>query len=313
MRSNKILFIIEEQLQVQVRGYKMTKILDGKEVGQSLRHQARKDAETLREKGIHPKLAILRVGEDQASKSYERNAIRAMKDATIAVETVTMDESCTEDDVITMIEKLNNNDLIHGVIIMQPLPEGISRQDISSYLNPKKDVDGIHPLNLGYILEDNRMALLPNTPQAVLEMLAYYEVSLIGKDVAVIGSSPIVGKPLSLMLSNEGATVSNLHIHTKDTRKYTKQADIVISATGALGLIDETYVKEGAIVLDVGFGYTDGKIMGDVQYDAVFDKVAAISPVPGGVGSVTTSVLAAQVIKATEMQARGKLNERFKM
>lgn len=291
-----------DTLSVRVRGNNMTKILDGKKVGQSLRQQARLDAKAFRKKGIQPKLAIMRVGDEAASKSYERSAIRAMKDATIEVETFTMDEMSTEKDVITMIERLNKDETIHGVIIMQPLPETISRQKISTYLSPNKDVDGIHPLNLGYILEDNQAALVPSTPQAVLEMLAYYEIDLVGKDIVVIGSSPIVGKPLSLMLSNKGATVSNLHIHTKNPRHYTTQADILISATGALGLVDETYVKEGAIVLDVGYGYENGKIMGDVQYDAVFKKVAAISPVPGGVGSVTTSVLAAQLIKAISLQ-----------
>lgn len=291
----------------------MTQILDGKVVGQAIRKQARLDAEKLREVGVTPKLAILRVGEEEASKSYERNAIRAMKDATIAVETFQLDEMSTTEEVVKMIDQLNHDQAIHGVIIMQPLPDGISRREISNYLDCKKDVDGINPLNLGFLIEENAAALVPSTPQAVIEMLDYYGLELAGKDVVVIGSSPVVGKPLSIMLGNRHATVSNLHIHTKDVRKYTKQADILISATGALGLVDETYVKKGAVVIDVGYGYQNGKIMGDVQRDVIQEIASAISPVPGGVGAVTTSVLAAQVIKAAKLQtleeAALKLNE----
>lgn len=280
----------------------MIKILDGKVVGQAIRRQARLDAKKLTEAGVTPKLGILRVGEEEASKSYERNAIRAMKDAAIAVETFVLAEMSSTEDVIKMIDQLNKEQSIHGVIIMQPLPDAISRREISSYLDWKKDVDGINPLNLGFLIEENETALVPSTPQAVIEMLDYYEIELEGTDVVVIGSSPVVGKPLAIMLGNRNATVSNLHIHTKDARKYTKEADIVISATGALGLVDDSYVKEGAVIIDVGYGYQNGKIMGDVQFDAVKEMASAISPVPGGVGSVTTSVLAAQVIKAAKLQ-----------
>lgn len=280
----------------------MTQILDGKAVGRAIRKQARLDAEKLREIGVTPKLAILRVGEEEASKSYERNAIRSMKDAAIAVETFKLDEMSTTEDVIKMIDQLNKDKAIHGVIIMQPLPDAISRQEISSYLDWKKDVDGINPLNLGFLIEENEEALVPSTPQAVIEMIDYYGYELEGKDVVIIGSSPVVGKPLSIMLANHNATVSNLHIHTKDVRKYTREADILISATGALGLVDATYVKDGAVVFDVGYGYQNGKVMGDVQFNAVKEIARAISPVPGGVGSVTTSVLAAQVIKAAKLQ-----------
>lgn len=280
----------------------MTQILDGKVVGRAIRKQARLDAEKLREMGVTPKLAILRVGEEEASKSYERNAIRAMKDADIAVETFKLGEMSTTEEVVKMIDQLNKDEAIHGVIIMQPLPDAISRREISSYLDWRKDVDGINPLNLGFLIEENKAALVPSTPQAVIEMIDYYGFELKGKDVVVIGSSPVVGKPLSIMLANRDATVSNLHIHTKDVRKYTKEADILISATGALGLVDETYVKDGAVVFDVGYGYQNGKVIGDVQFEAVEEIALAISPVPGGVGSVTTSVLAAQVIKAAKLQ-----------
>lgn len=282
----------------------MTKLLSGKEVGKSIRQQAGLEAEELRAEGIVPKLAILRVGADKASISYERNAIKAMTESKIDVETFILDETSTTQEVIEVIDQLNEDTTIHGVIIMQPLPENISRNEISSHLDPLKDVDGVNPINLGYLIEGNEKALTPSTPQAVLEMLDYYGYELEGADVVVIGSSPIVGKPLTTMLTNRNATVSNLHIYTKDARKYAKQADILISATGALGLVDASYVKEGATVIDVGYGFKDGKATGDVQFEDVQPHAAAITPVPGGVGSVTTSVLASQVIKAAKLQTQ---------
>lgn len=282
----------------------MTKILNGKEVGQALRNHARVEAEKLRAEDIFPKLAILRVGDDEASMSYERSAKKAMKDSSIEVETFVLEETATTEQVLEAIEELNEDPTIHGIIIMQPLPEGLSRHDISNRIDPNKDVDGVHPINLGYLIEGNKKALVPSTPQAVLEILDYYNYDIEGADIVVIGSSAVVGKPLSIMLSNRNATVSNLHIYTKDTKMYTKQADILISATGALGLIDVSHVKEGAIVIDVGYGYKDGKITGDVQFENVRPHASAISPVPGGVGAVTTSVLAAQVIKAVKLQTK---------
>ncbi|HLR92128.1 MAG TPA: bifunctional 5,10-methylenetetrahydrofolate dehydrogenase/5,10-methenyltetrahydrofolate cyclohydrolase [Atopostipes sp.] len=282
----------------------MTRILNGKEVGQALREHARMETEKLRAEGIIPKLAILRVGDDEASMSYERSAKKAMKDSSIEAETFQLEETATTEEILETIEQLNTNQSIHGIIIMQPLPKGHSRYDISSHIDPNKDVDGIHPMNLGYLIEGNKKALVPSTPQAVLEILDYYNYNIEGADIVVIGSSAVVGKPLSIMLSNRNATVSNLHIYTKDIKQYTKQADILISATGALGLIDVSHVKENAVVIDVGYGYKDGKITGDVQFEKVRPYVSAISPVPGGVGAVTTSVLAAQVIKAVKLQTK---------
>ncbi len=279
----------------------MTKILDGKEVGQAIRERARKDANALRSEGIVPKLAIIRIGENKACISYEKSAIKTMKDSDIEAESITLEESTTTQEVLDVIEQLNQDDTVHGVIIMQPLPDHISRIEISSHLQPEKDVDGINPINLGRLVEGHSEAMLPSTPQGVLEILDYYGYELEGVDVVVLGSSHVVGKPLSIMLSNRNATVANPHVYTKDNTMYSKNADILISATGVLGLVDETYVKEGAVVIDVGYGYKDGKATGDVDYDAVYPHASAITPVPGGVGSVTTSVLASQVIKAAKI------------
>lgn len=278
----------------------MAKILDGKEVGQAIRKQARAEADALRAKNIVPKLAILRVGDNEACISYENSAKRTMEQAHIESESFILKKDCSTKDVLEIIDQLNVDETIHGVIIMQPLPDSISRLEISSHIRPEKDVDGIHPFNLGRLIEGHPEALVPSTPQAVLEIFDYYNIELEGTDVAVLGSSSVVGKPLSIMLSNRNATVTNTHIFTKDNTMYSKQADILISATGALGLVDETYVKEGAVVIDVGYGYKEGKVSGDVDFEAVSPYVSAITPVPGGVGAVTTSVLAAQVIKAAK-------------
>lgn len=278
----------------------MAKILDGKEVGQAIRQRAREEADALKAEGIVPKLAILRVGDNEACISYENSAKRTMEQVHIESESFVLKEDSSTQKVLEVIDQLNDDETIHGVIIMQPLPEHISRLEISSRIRPEKDVDGIHPFNLGRLIEGHSRAMVPSTPQAVLEILDYYGIELEGTDVVVLGSSTIVGKPLSIMLSNRKATVANTHIFTKDNTMYSKQADILISATGALGLVDETYVKKDAVVIDVGYGYKEGKISGDVNFEAVFPHVSAITPVPGGVGSVTTSVLAEQVIKATK-------------
>lgn len=280
---------------------KMTDILSGKEVAQSIRKRAATDADKLRTKGIIPKLVILRVGNDESSISYENSAMKVMKQSNIESQAIKLETECGTSKILDIIDALNTDDEVHGVIIMQPLPESISRNELSDRLDPRKDVDGLNPINLGRLVEGNSKAMAPSTPQAIIEMLDYYGYALEGADVVVIGSSSTVGKPLSVMLSNRKATVANLHEYTKDNTLYSKKADILISATGQLGLVDKTYIKEGAIVIDVGFGYKDGKATGDVKYDEVFSHVSAITPVPGGVGSVTTSVLASQVVKAAKI------------
>ena len=182
--------------------------------------------------------------------------------------------------------------------MMQPLPSQISREEVSRYLDPRKDVDALNPINMGMLVEGNPNAFAPSTAQAVIEILDYYDYDLTGAEVSVIGSSPVIGKPVTIMLLNRGATVANMHQLTVDNTLHTKKSDIIVSATGALGLVGPDYVKEGATIIDVGYGFKDGKATGDVRFDEVEPLVSAITPVPGGVGSVTTAVLASQVIKS---------------
>jgi len=280
----------------------MTTVLDGKEVRKNLLSKIENGVQEIQKKGVNPTLAVVRVEGDDASESYEKAASKTMKKVGIETKSVTFDRGANLEDVSQAIKELNDDENVHGIIVMQPLPESISREDISPLLDPHKDVDSLNPSNLGKLISNEDDVLYPSTPKAVMEIIDYYDIELEGKDVTVVGASPVVGLPLVNMLVNEGATVSSTHIYTKDTSAYTSKSDIIVSATGALGLIKADFVKEGAIVIDVGFGYQDGEATGDVDYDDVYEKASMITPVPGGVGSVTTTVLASQVLRAAKIQ-----------
>ena len=279
----------------------MAKILDGKEVGKAIRERTKKEAEALREQGIVPKLVVLRVDENPSSMAYEKNAMKVMEKCGIEAEARTELDAKTTEDVLKIIDELNADQSVSGVIIMQPLPEGIERAEIAERLHPFKDVDALNPINLGKLVNNDDTAMAPSTAQACIEILDYYNYELEGAEVCVVGSSPVVGKPLVVMLSNRNATVSNTHVYTKDNTVHSTLADILVSATGALGLVGPDYIKEGATVIDVGYGFKDGKATGDVRFDEVEPKGSAITPVPGGVGSVTTGVLASQVVKGAKL------------
>ncbi|WP_028273672.1 bifunctional 5,10-methylenetetrahydrofolate dehydrogenase/5,10-methenyltetrahydrofolate cyclohydrolase [Atopococcus tabaci] len=275
--------------------------LRGKDVAKRLRTEAAETIEKLKENNVAPALAIVRVGDDESSVSYEKSATSTMKKAGIDVKAFHYPESITEDEVVKNFQAINGDPAIHGILVMQPLPKHLSRETIASFISPQKDIDGLASANLGELVQESEKGFAPSTPTAVIEMLEHYEIDVKGKDVCIVGSSPVVGKPLGLMLVNRGATVTLCHIYTKDVKKYSQDADIVISATGAVGLITADHVKEGAVVIDVGFGYDEeGKPAGDVRFEEVTQKAGALTPVPGGVGTVTTAVLAKQVAKAAK-------------
>lgn len=274
------------------------KELNGKVVAEELMRQTAQTVDDLKKINCLPTLAIVRVGEETSSISYENAAIKTMQKVGITVESHLFDEDIESEEVITAIERLNQDPSIHGILVMQPLPDSLSRNDIARCIDPAKDIDGLTPENLGRVVENDTNALYPSTPRAVMELLDYYGIEVEGKDICVIGSSPVVGKPLSIMLLNAEATVTNLHIKSKDVKRHTKEADIVISATGSIELVTADYIREGAVVVDVGFGYKDGKPVGDVKFDEVSKVASAITPVPGGIGSITTAVLAEQVSRA---------------
>ena len=278
----------------------MAKILDGRAVAKALNKQTTAQIDSLQEAGITPTLAIMRADENPASIQYEKSAARYMEKMRIATKHVVFEEGVNEAEFLEALDQLNNDSDVHGILVMQPLPRSISLARVSERISPTKDIDGMHPLNLGHIMAGNQKAHLPSTVKAVVELLRYYDISVSQKDICVIGKSNTVGKPLSILLLNERATVSNCHTGTQNLEKYTSEADILISATGSIGLVTPQHVKKGAVVIDIGFNFKDNKAHGDVQYEEVAKIASAITPVPGGVGSVTTAALAQQVANAAQ-------------
>lgn len=278
----------------------MTKILDGRVVAKELNQETKREIEQLKEKGLIPTLAIVRADQNPASIQYEKMASKYMEKLGIQVEYATFSEDIHEEAFLEALDQLNNNQKIHGIIVMQPLPKHIRRVTVAKHISPEKDIDGMHALNLGKIMAEDKEALLPSTVKAVAEILDYYNIQVKGQTACVIGKSNTVGKPLTVLLMNRGATVINCHTETKNLKDYTKQADILISATGEIELITPNHVQNDAVVIDVGFNFKGNKVFGDVVFDEVSKKASAITPVPGGVGSVTTASLARQLALAAE-------------
>ena len=282
----------------------MTKILDGRKVAKKLNQETKKEIERLKEQGLTPTLAIVRADQNPASVQYEKMATKYMEKLGIQVEYATFPEDVQEEVFLDTLDQLNNHPEIHGIIVMQPLPKHIHRVKVAQHISPQKDIDGMHALNLGKIMAEDEEALLPSTVKAVAEILKYYNIEVKGQTVCVVGKSNTVGKPLTVLLMNLDATVINCHTNTKNLKQFTKQADILITATGEIGLITKDHVQNDAVVLDVGFNFKGNKVYGDVVYDEVSQIANAITPVPGGVGSVTTASLARQLALAAEWSTK---------
>ena len=282
----------------------MTKILDGRKVAKKLNQETKKEIERLKEQGLTPTLAIVRADQNPASVQYEKMATKYMEKLGIQVEYATFPEDVQEEVFLDALDQLNNHPEIHGIIVMQPLPKHIHRVKVAQHISPQKDIDGMHALNLGKIMAEDKEALLPSTVKAVAEILKYYNIEVKGQTACVVGKSNTVGKPLTVLLMNLDATVINCHTNTKNLKQFTKQADILITATGEIGLITKDHVQNDAVVLDVGFNFKGNKVYGDVVYDEVSQIANAITPVPGGVGSVTTASLARQLALAAEWSTK---------
>lgn len=283
----------------------MTLILHGKPVADAINEQTLLAVQMLKSKGLEPTLAIVRVGEDPASVWYERFAKKLLEKLEIKVETYSYPGQIAQEDFLKEFERLVASPAIHGFLLMQPLPDQIDRRTVASYLDPKKDIDGLTAHNFGELAQGYEDSLVPGTALAMMEILDFYDISLEGKKVCVVGRSPVVGRPAALMALQRHASVTILHSRSGDLGQYTKEADVILAATGSVHLITADMVKEGAIILDAGYGETaDGETAGDVDYDAVVDKAAAITPVPGGVGSVTNALLGKQLIKAIGLQTQ---------
>lgn len=280
----------------------MVEVLNGREVSKDLNKVTKEKVEKLLDAGITPTLAIMRADQNPASIQYEKAATRFMKRVGINTKHVVFPDGVSQEEFLESLDQVNQDDQVHGILVMQPLPVNIDLQMVADHISPEKDIDGMHVLNLGKIMAEESEGHLPSTVRAVIELLAYYKIGVARKEITVIGKSNTVGKPLSVLLLNQGATVSTCHTVTRDLTVYTKQSDIVISATGEIGLITKDHITPGTVVIDVGFNFVDGKAYGDVAYDEVSEVASKITPVPGGVGSVTTASLARQVADATEWQ-----------
>ncbi len=273
-------------------------IIDGKAIAGKKREELKQAVEKLKAKGITPGLAVILVGDDPASQTYVRNKQRACKEVGIYSLLLKYEENITEEFLLARIKELNENKEIHGILVQLPLPNQINPKVVIEAIHPDKDVDGFHPLNVGKLLtgEDT---FVPCTPLGIIEMLKEIHIDLTGKHAVVIGRSNIVGKPMGQLLLGENATVTYCHSKTVDLPSITRQADVLVSAIGQANRITADYVKEGAVVIDVGMNRNkEGKLCGDVLYDEVKNKASYITPVPGGVGPMTITMLLANTVKA---------------
>jgi methylenetetrahydrofolate dehydrogenase (NADP+)/methenyltetrahydrofolate cyclohydrolase len=280
-----------------------SQIIKGKPVADKITEDLKKEVENLNEMGINPKLAIVRVGERPDDLAYERGALKRCQNIGIETEVVELDENISQDEFIKAIHKLNEDDKVNGILTFRPLPKHLSEDEIKYEISPKKDIDCFNPINTAKIVENDKTGYPPCTPTAVIEILKHYDINLTGANIVVLGRSMVVGKPLSMLLLNENATVNICHSKTRNLPEIASQADILVAAVGRAKMVKKDYVKDGAIVIDVGVNVDDqGNLCGDVDMEDVLDKVSMITPVPGGVGAVTTSILATNIVKACKLQ-----------
>ncbi|EDS72514.1 bifunctional 5,10-methylenetetrahydrofolate dehydrogenase/5,10-methenyltetrahydrofolate cyclohydrolase [Anaerofustis stercorihominis] len=279
----------------------MTKRLLGSTVTNEIILKCRKECEELKSKGIKPQLAVLRVGENKSDISYETSIIKLMAKADISVKSVVLKEDISQEDFDNNLKVLNDNDKIHGILVFRPLPKQLDEDKIKYLINPNKDIDCFSPINLAKVFISDNSGFYPCTPLGVMEILDHYDIELEGKEVVLIGRSLVVGKPLSMMLLDRNATVTICHSKTKNLKEVCKKADVLIAAVGRGNMVNKDYIKPGAVVIDVGINFVDGKMCGDVDFESAYETAGRITPVPGGVGSVTTSCLMVNLIKACKM------------
>ena len=277
----------------------MAKQLLGKEVTASLNERIKAQAARLQEKGINPTLAIIRVGENPSDISYEKGADKRCETLGVACEKILLPEDVSQEELLAVMDRVNKNEKIHGVLLLRPLPGHLDQSAIENALDPTKDVDCMTDGSMSGVFTGKKVGFPPCTPQACMEILDYYGIECTGKKAVVIGRSLVVGKPAAMMLIKKNATVTVCHTKTVDMPSVTREADIIIVAAGRAGVVGAEYVKPGQTVIDVGINMNvEGKLCGDVDFAAVEPIVDAITPVPGGVGSVTTSVLVGHVVEA---------------
>lgn len=280
----------------------MAVIIDGKELAKKIRANLKIECEELKKKNINSKLAVIMVGEDPASKVYVRNKSKACEDVGIEYEEYLLDVNTTQKELIELIEKLNNDKTINGILLQSPIPSNLDINEAFRTISPQKDVDGFNPINVGKLVL-NQDTFVSCTPYGIMKMFEEYDIDLTGKNVVILGRSNIVGKPLIHCCLNKNATVTSCHSKTQNIAQKAKEADVLISAIGKANFVTADMVKDGAVVIDVGINrLNNGKITGDVDFESVKEKASYITPVPGGVGPMTIAMLMNNVIKATRRQ-----------
>lgn len=274
--------------------------LRGKKVTDGIKEYVSKELETLT---FVPKLAIVRVGENPDDMSYERGATKKLKSFGLDVASYVFPQDISDEDFKKAFKDINEDDEVTGILLLRPLPRTINEKDIENMIDPKKDLDGISPINIAKVFAGDTTGFSPCTAEAVIEVLKAYDIELTGKRVTVVGRSMVVGKPVSMLLLKENATVTMTHTKTVDLRKTCSDAEIVIAAAGRAKMLNSDYCGQDAVMIDVGINVDEnGKLCGDVDYATLDGKASAATPVPGGVGTVTTAVLAKHLIQAAKMR-----------
>ncbi len=278
----------------------MAEIIDGKALAKKIRAELKLEVDELKSSGINPKLAVIMVGEDKASKVYVKNKSKACEEIGVEFEEFLLDENTKMDELLELIDKLNNRDDVHGILLQSPIPKHLDINKAFNAIDYRKDVDGFNPINVGKLVI-GQDCFISCTPLGVIKMLEEYGIEIEGKNAVVIGRSNIVGKPLAQCLLSKNATVTVCHSRTKNIHEITSNADILVAALGKPKFVKGHMVKEEAVVIDVGINRTDeGKLVGDVDFDEVSQKASYITPVPGGVGPMTIAMLMNNVVKAAK-------------
>ena len=276
-------------------------LINGKELAKKIRGELKEEVESLHQKGIYPKLAVIMVGDDKASSVYVRNKSKACNEIGIEFEEYLKESSISQNELISLIKELNDRKDIHGILLQSPIPDHLNIREAFNTIDPKKDVDGFNPVNVGK-LSIGEDCFISCTPYGVIKMLEEYDIPVEGKRAVVIGRSNIVGKPLVQCLLKKNATVTVCHSKTQNLGEITKEADILIAALGKPKFVTEDMVKDGAVVIDVGINRNEeGKLVGDVDFENVSKKASYITPVPGGVGPMTIAMLMNNVVKAAKL------------
>ncbi|MDD6735278.1 MAG: bifunctional methylenetetrahydrofolate dehydrogenase/methenyltetrahydrofolate cyclohydrolase FolD [Clostridiales bacterium] len=284
----------------------MARILSGKEVSARIKNELKEENEKLKDNGINAGLAVILVGDDPASRVYVNNKKKACEEIGIYSEEYALPETTSEEELLNLIDKLNNKPEISGILVQLPLPAGLDEEKVINRINPKKDVDAFHPVNVGKIMVGN-YDFVPCTPAGIMELIKESGIDICGRECVVVGRSNIVGKPMAMMLLHANGTVTVCHSRTKNLAEKTRQADILVAAVGIPNFITGDMVKEGAVVIDVGINRTEnGKLTGDVEFETAEPKAAAITPVPGGVGPMTIAMLMKNTLKAAVINREEK-------